>query len=63
MEKISIIFFREHDLFVYQVNGEICLQHNILKNDKKIVNELFNDKFKKKYKWNGKKTSAICINH
>ena len=46
-----------------QINGELYLQHNILRKDKKIVENIFINEFSNKFKWNGKNNKAFSISY
>lgn len=60
-DKISFLFFTDHRIYWTRRNGEIFMQHNILKKDKDVVIQIFKKYFGNKFVWDGKPQHAILI--
>lgn len=58
----TFVFYTENGLFWATHNtGEIEIQHNISRGDKKLVIDVFKKHFGNKYKWNGTKHRTITV--
>lgn len=60
-DNISFMFFTDHRRFWSLRNGQLFISHNIIRSDKKLVMELFQKYFGKKFKWDGNKNKNILL--
>lgn len=61
MNLVSIIFYTEHRRYFSEIDGQLFLQHNVLKKDNKKVIEVFTKIFGKDFVWNGRNNKALLI--
>ncbi len=58
---VSMIFYSEHGRYFSEIDGNLQLQHTVLKKDKTIVIDIMTKVFGKDFVWNGKDKKAMLI--
>ena len=60
-KKYSFMFYTNHRAFWSTLGSELYLQHNVLKKDADIVDNMFESYFGKSYSWNKKPSKCLFI--
>lgn len=58
---VSYLFYDDRHTFVAELTGELYIYHALLKKDKKIIIQIFEEYFGKDFEWKGSDAKAILI--